>query len=334
MDAEHLSMRRRCSSVRLGADHQRVQLVSLRGSSLLPEDVVEATEIAGMACATVVPKSRISLIWRRLLPAPAECSGNRASRRRTGNRAAGEQAVAADVLEDVGIAHAGREQRARHQVRPAVEVVPVVINHRRIAGRAARTVQADDIALSAAARKPQGKSRCAGLLVVKGSSRIASIDFRPFRRRLAEHDLLAIVRRGDRLPGALFSRLTWRPSRFFALDLFRVLFPEHKPSIKIDWKKPYKPGISSRSPPIALFQSGHARRNHLPSENSRQMGGIRKRLTATAKARSGRRKPGDRSSLNGVPALERWNAERTRRTGPAVSRLFEDEEKDHADASR
>ena len=77
---------------------------------------------------------------------------------------------------------AGGEQRARHQVGPAGEVVRVVIDDGRIAGRPARAVQADDVLL-AAGEKTHGKSRRRSSFVVNGSAPISSSDLSPLRAR-------------------------------------------------------------------------------------------------------------------------------------------------------
>jgi hypothetical protein len=59
--------------------------------------------------------------------------------------AAGEQAVAADILEDVAGPGSGREQGARHQVGPGIEIVAVVEDDRGVAGGAAGAMEADRI---------------------------------------------------------------------------------------------------------------------------------------------------------------------------------------------
>ena len=159
----------------------------------------------------------------------------------------GEQAVAADVLEDVGVAHAGREQRARHQVGPAAEVVPIVVDHRRVARRTARTVQAHDIALVGGEKAPW---IVAAQVFLGGEGQLADrVDrLQTVRRRSTEHGLLAIVRRGHRLPQRVVQPLDLERREGLALDFLEFFFPEHKSSIKIGFRQ-WEPSINPASRP-------------------------------------------------------------------------------------
>ena len=250
LDAEHLlDAPPVLVGMRLGADHQRVQLrVLARIEAFFPEHVVQTPEIA----RDRVRDGRAEVAHQLdLAQAVAGAGGNAQATELLDAvleaQPAGEQAVAADVLEDVGVAHAGGEQRARHQVRPAREVVPVVIDHRRVAGRAARTVQADDIALVGGEKAPR---IIATQVLLGGEGQLADrVDrLQTVRRRSTEHGLLAIVGRGDRLPQGVVQTLDLERRQILALDFFEFFFPEHKPSIKIGFRQ-WEPSINPVSGP-------------------------------------------------------------------------------------
>ena len=58
---------------------------------------------------------------------------------------AGEQAVAVGVVDDVAGLDPGAGERTRHHVGPAIEVGPAVADHRRLSGRARRSVHAQQL---------------------------------------------------------------------------------------------------------------------------------------------------------------------------------------------
>jgi len=56
--------------------------------------------------------------------------------------AAGEQAVAIGIVDDHAGAAAGRADRARHHIRPCLDIGPGISDHDRLAGGAGRGVDA------------------------------------------------------------------------------------------------------------------------------------------------------------------------------------------------
>ncbi len=62
-----------------------------------------------------------------------------------GTQAAGKQAVAVGVVDDVTLVGAGRNKRARHQLGPDVDILLGIADHGRFAGRAAGGMDADDL---------------------------------------------------------------------------------------------------------------------------------------------------------------------------------------------
>ena len=97
-------------------------------------------------CRTVTLKSRISLIWRLVLPAPGR-DGQHAQPLAAvvDAQAAGEQAVPGHVLADVGLAAAAGIHGPGHEVGPAVQVVLGVEDRRGCARGAGGGVQPDEV---------------------------------------------------------------------------------------------------------------------------------------------------------------------------------------------
>ena len=140
LDAEHrFDAPPMLLGMRLGADDQRMQpRIPARVQPFGRENLVQPPQVAGNRM-----RHRRAEIPHQLdlAQAVAGAGGNRQAAESFDAvleaEAAGEQPVTGHVLENVRLAHPGGVERARHQVRPAFEVMPVVKDDGRIARRAA-----------------------------------------------------------------------------------------------------------------------------------------------------------------------------------------------------
>ena len=131
----------------LGPDHEQLQVRVRHGiDAEFLEHVVEAGQIARNGMDNV----RTEILHELDLAPAVACGGwDREHSQALGPvleaKPAGEQAIAADVLEHVLRTSAGGVQRPGDEVRPGSQVVARMEDHGRVAGRAAGAMQANEL---------------------------------------------------------------------------------------------------------------------------------------------------------------------------------------------